>query len=173
MSSDTSTIVLRTSLHVLTCQLCSSGVNSGNEKKMVLHPCHLTLSRYLRQGYEFDPPFNEKDKSSESQKGSKKEKSTWSGLYTKMCILFPYLWPKGKLGLQVRVLACVVLVLSLRGINVLVPRLNKTIIDGLAAEKPNFPYDTILLYSLVTLLQGGMGRQGGLVTSLKNILWIR
>ena len=90
-----------------------------------------------------------------------------------MCVLFPYLWPKGKLGLQVRVLACVVLVLSLRGINVLVPRLNKTIIDGLAAEKPNFPYDTILLYSLITLLQGGMGRQGGLVTSLKNILWIR
>ena len=55
---------------------------------------------------------------------------------------------------EVRVLACVVLVLSLRGINVLVPRLNKSIIDGLAAEKPDFPYDTILLYSLVTLLQG-------------------
>ena len=42
----------------------------------------------------------------------------------------------------------------LRGINVLVPRLNKSIIDGLAAEKPDFPYDTILLYSLITLLQG-------------------
>ena len=55
---------------------------------------------------------------------------------------------------EVRVLACVVLVLSLRGINVLVPRLNKSIIDGLAAEKPDFPYDTILLYSLITLLQG-------------------
>ena len=131
------------------------------------------IYRYLRQGYEFDPPFNEEDKSSGFQKDPKKEKSTWSGLYTKMCVLFPYLWPKGKLGLQVRVLACVVLVLSLRGINVLVPRLNKTIIDGLAAEKPNFPFDTILLYSLITLLQGGMGRQGGLVTSLKNILWIR
>ena len=90
-----------------------------------------------------------------------------------MCILFPYLWPKGRPGLQVRVLACVALVLSLRGINVLVPRLNKTIIDGLAAEKPNFPNDTILIYSLATLLQGGIGRQSGLITSLKSILWIR
>ena len=46
----------------------------------------------------------------------------------------------------------------LRGINVLVPRLNKSIIDGLAAEKPDFPYDTILLYSLITLLQGSWVR---------------
>ena len=129
--------------------------------------------RYLRQGHKFDPPFKERVKSDRSKKDSKKENSTWRGLYTKMCILFPYLWPKGRPGLQVRVLACVALVLSLRGINVLVPRLNKTIIDGLAAEKPNFPNDTILIYSLATLLQGGIGRQSGLITSLKSILWIR
>ena len=74
---------------------------------------------------------------------------------------------------QARVIACVVLVLSLRGINVLVPRLNKAIMDALAADSPEFPYQVILLYSLVTLLQGGMGRQGGLINSLKNIMWIR
>ena len=169
MSSATSTTASRTSLHALTCLPCLNGGNSGYT--LFLPTLLKFVSRYLRQGYEFDPPFNEKERPTE--KDSKKEKSTWSGLYTKMCILFPYLWPKGKLGLQVRVLACVVLVLSLRGINVLVPRLNKTIIDGLAAEQPDFPYDTILLYSLVTLLQGGMGRQGGLITSIKNILWIR
>ena len=75
--------------------------------------------------------------------------------------------------MQLRVLLCVLLVLSLRGINVLVPRLNKSIIDSLAGQQPEFPYTVILLYSLVTVLQGGMGRQGGLVNSLKNIMWIR
>ena len=55
----------------------------------------------------------------------------------------------------------------------LVPRLNKSIIDSLAGQQPEFPYSVILLYSLVTVLQGGMGRQGGLVNSLKNIMWIR
>ena len=45
--------------------------------------------------------------------------------------------------------------------------------DALAADSPEFPYQVILLYSLVTLLQGGMGRQGGLINSLKNIMWIR
>lgn len=72
-----------------------------------------------------------------------------------------------------RVLICILLVLSLRGINVLVPRLNKTIVDTLAGEEPGFPYPVILTYSLVTLLQGGAGRQGGLVNSLKNIMWVR
>ena len=58
------------------------------------------ILRYLRQGSEYDPNYKEKETSSGSEKSSKKEKSTWSGLYTKMCVLFPYLWPKGKLGLQ-------------------------------------------------------------------------
>ena len=54
----------------------------------------------MRQGTEYDPNYKEKETSSRSEKGSKKEKSTWSGLYTKMCVLFPYLWPRGKVGLQ-------------------------------------------------------------------------
>ena len=61
---------------------------------------HVDILRYLRQGTEYDPNYKEKETSSRSGKSSKKEKSTWSGLYTKMCVLFPYLWPRGKLGLQ-------------------------------------------------------------------------
>ena len=64
------------------------------------HKATIDVPRYLRQGSEFDPTFKEKETSSSSEKSSKKEKSTWSGLYTKMCVLFPYLWPRGKLGLQ-------------------------------------------------------------------------
>ena len=54
----------------------------------------------MRQGSEYDPNYKEKETSSRSEKSSKNEKSTWSGLYKKMCVLFPYLWPNGKLGLQ-------------------------------------------------------------------------
>ena len=133
------------------------------------------ILRYVRHSpqFEVEPKLKEDSTSKVSKEEQKESKSTWSGLYKKVSILFPYLWPKEKPGLQVRVVVCVLLLLALRGINVLVPRLNKKIIDGLAAEKPEFSYDTILLFALVSLLQGGVGRQSGLVTNLKSILWIR
>ena len=133
------------------------------------------ILRYVRHSsqFEVEPKLKEDSTSKVSKEEQKESKSTWSGLYKKVSTLFPYLWPKEKPGLQVRVVVCVLLLLALRGINVLVPRLNKKIIDGLAAEKPEFSYDTILLFALVSLLQGGVGRQSGLVTNLKSILWIR
>ena len=104
MSSDTNTTALKISLRARTYQLCWSGENSGDNfffssRDQKWKPI-VDILRYLRQGSEYDPNYKEKETSSGSEKSSKKEKSTWSGLYTKMCVLFPYLWPKGKLGLQ-------------------------------------------------------------------------
>ena len=100
-------------------------------------------------------------------------RSTWSNLWVKLKVLFPYLWPKGQPWLQARVILCVLLVLSLRSINVFVPRLNKQIVDVLAAGDGTFPYETIIALTGVKFLQGGAGRGSGFVTSVKNILWIK
>ena len=104
---------------------------------------------------------------------AKVNRSTWSNLWVKLKVLLPYLWPKGQPWLQARVIFCVILLLSLRGVNVLVPRLNKQIVDILASGGGTFPYEIIIAFTGVKFLQGGAGRGGGLVTTIKNILWIK
>lgn len=101
------------------------------------------------------------------------KKSTWSNFLVKAKLLGPFLWPKNNRWLQMRVLFCVLLLLSLRVINLYVPRLNKMIIDSLSES--NFPYKLILVFTLVKIFQGGTGacQMAGLVNCLKNILWIK
>ena len=103
------------------------------------------------------------------------KKSPWNNLWGKLKILLPYLWPKKSVKLQLSVVTSVILLMSLRVVNVFVPRLNKEIIDILALQNGQFPYGIILLYTLVKLLQGGTGnlRSGGLIGTLKSILWIK
>ena len=103
------------------------------------------------------------------------KKSPWNNLWGKLKILLPYLWPKRSVQLQLSVVTSVILLMSLRVVNVFVPRLNKEIIDVLALQNGQFPYGIILLYTLVKLLQGGTGsgRSGGLIGTLKSILWIK
>ena len=103
------------------------------------------------------------------------KKSPWNNLWGKLKILLPYLWPKKSVQLQLSVVTSVFLLMSLRVVNVFVPRLNKEIIDVLALQNGQFPYGIILLYTLVKLLQGGTGsgRSGGLIGTLKSILWIK
>ena len=121
-----------------------------------------------------DPPVVEnKTVAEEVGDEVKINKSTWSNLWVKLKVLFPYLWPKGQPWLQARVIFCVLVVLSLRGVNVLVPRMNKQIVDALAAGDGSFPYDVIIAFTGVKFLQGGAGRGSGFVNSLKNILWIK
>ena len=108
----------------------------------------------------------------DSGENVKVKKSTWANLWPKFKVLRYYLWPSGNRLHQSRVVLCIVLVLSLRAINVLVPQLNKNIVDNLAEGQ--FPYHLILGYTGVKLLQGGAGsgRIGGWISCLKNIIWI-
>ena len=69
----------------------------------------------------------------------KKGKSPWSNVFGKIKVIAPYLWPKDSLSLQVRVVTCVVLIISLRAVNVIVPRLNRDLIDTLAMQDGQSP----------------------------------
>ena len=51
--------------------------------------------------------------------------STWRNLGWKTRQIWPFLWPKGHFWLQLRICFCVGLLLVARGINVIVPFLNK------------------------------------------------
>ena len=53
--------------------------------------------------------------------------STWSGFFSKLGVLLPHMWPKKSLALQFRVLLCVLLLATVRVINVFVPLFYKKI----------------------------------------------
>lgn len=101
--------------------------------------------------------------------------STWKQLGWKSKILRPYLWPRGDRWMQMRIVLCVSLLLSVRGVNVLVPMLSKEIINGLN-EPGGFPWRLIVYFMCAKFLQGGSGGGAagrGLLNNLQSLLWIR
>lgn len=54
-------------------------------------------------------------------------RSTWVNSWRKMRTLFPYLWPRRSIALQLRVILCIILVIAGRVINVYVPVYNQRI----------------------------------------------
>lgn len=61
------------------------------------------------------------------QRPSASDGSTWSGLWRKMTTLLPFMWPKKSLGLQVRVILCLITLVGVRVANVFVPLYYKKI----------------------------------------------
>lgn len=104
----------------------------------------------------------------EEEETSASHQSTWSNFWKKIKLLWPYMWPKKKLSLQFRVIFCFLVLLTGRGVNLLVPILYKLIVDDLT--KRRFCYDYILYYVGLKFLQGG---SMGLLNNLRTFLWIR
>uniref|UniRef100_A0AAR5Q0G4 ABC transporter domain-containing protein n=2 Tax=Dendroctonus ponderosae TaxID=77166 RepID=A0AAR5Q0G4_DENPD len=103
-------------------------------------------------------------------------KSTWTGLFKKLKILAPFLWPKNSAILQARVLVCFILLGLGRAVNLYIPIYNKKIVDSLT-ETPTSPiefrWDWILVYVGLKFLQGGGGGGGmGFLNNLRSFLWI-
>ncbi len=63
----------------------------------------------------------------QNQRHSASQGSTWANLYSKLRTLLPYMWPKKSATLQIRVLACVALLVGVRVANVFVPIFSKKI----------------------------------------------
>ena len=58
---------------------------------------------------------------------SDRNKSTWSGWKQKVRVLWPYMWPVGKVRLQIRVLLCIGCLIAGRVVNPYVPIFYKLI----------------------------------------------
>lgn len=96
--------------------------------------------------------------------------STWSNFFVKVIKLFPFVWPKGSLMLQMFVLICIALLAAGRAINVLLPLLYRDAVNELSTG--NLALKTICLYCLVCAAQGtGMGNSG-LLGSTRSQLWL-
>merc|ERR1719334_86490 len=110
----------------------------------------------------------------EEVQDSASEGSTWKGFWKKMIKLLPYMWPRNSPLLQLKVIACVVLIALLRVTNVFVPVYYKNIVDSLsdATSKTSWPWMEVSIWILLKLLQGG-GMGQGLLNNLRSFLWIK
>lgn len=120
----------------------------------------------------------------------KRSTSTFSDLWSKTKLLFPYIWPRGHPLLQLRVAVCFLILVSVRVINVYVPVYYKKIVDGLSSNTSvdsvdrmlhivvpqtqlTLPLASIIIYVVLRFLQGGSVGSMGLANNLRSFLWIR
>ncbi|XP_014664241.1 PREDICTED: ATP-binding cassette sub-family B member 6, mitochondrial-like, partial [Priapulus caudatus] len=67
------------------------------------------------------------DQQQQQQEQQQGERSTWADVWKKTRTVLPYVYPRRSIGLQLRVLACFVIIAAVRGLNVLVPIYSKLI----------------------------------------------
>uniref|UniRef100_A0A671KUU2 ATP-binding cassette sub-family B member 6 n=1 Tax=Sinocyclocheilus anshuiensis TaxID=1608454 RepID=A0A671KUU2_9TELE len=97
--------------------------------------------------------------------------SAWQGFRRKVCLLVPYMWPRGSVGLQALVILCVGLLGLERVINVFVPIYSRNIVNQLSAmESWRTLAITVCVYVLLKFFQGG-GVGEGFVSNLRSFLW--
>ncbi|KAG9298941.1 hypothetical protein G9A89_015963 [Geosiphon pyriformis] len=80
--------------------------------------------------------------------------------------LLPFLWPSNDIKLQILILFCMLLLVTGRIVNVLLPYQTKILVDRLTEKK--FAWKEILFYVGLRFLQGDVG----IVKTLQNLLWI-
>uniref|UniRef100_A0A8C1QLR0 ATP-binding cassette, sub-family B (MDR/TAP), member 6b n=1 Tax=Cyprinus carpio TaxID=7962 RepID=A0A8C1QLR0_CYPCA len=98
--------------------------------------------------------------------------SAWQGFRRKVCLLVPYMWPRGSVGLQALVILCVGLLGLERVINVFVPIYSRNIVNQLSAmERWRTLAITVCVYVLLKFLQGGGVGTSGFVSNLRSFLW--
>ena len=120
----------------------------------------------------------------------KRTSSAFSDLWSKIKLLFPYVWPRGHPLLQLRVAVCFLILVAVRVINVFVPVYYKKIVDGLTSNSSvdaldrqvdivvpqtglTLPLASIIIYVLLRFMQGGSVGSMGLANNIRSFLWIR
>jgi hypothetical protein len=83
-------------------------------------------------------------------------------------VFFPYLWPSKDGKLQLVVVACFLLVLAQRVVNVLVPDQVGNILDRLGDPSKGSPWVSIVIFITLRFLQGSNGVLG----AARSALWI-
>jgi hypothetical protein len=83
-------------------------------------------------------------------------------------VFFPYLWPSKDRKLQLVVVACFLLVIAQRVVNVLVPDQVGSIVDRLKDPSKGSPWTPIVIYISLRFLQGSNGVLG----AARSALWI-
>ncbi|KAI3413803.1 hypothetical protein GPALN_011284 [Globodera pallida] len=111
--------------------------------------------------------------------------SSWANFVAKLLQIWPYVWPRKSIRLQLYVLICLFLLAIGRVINVMIPLYSKWIVDALSGPNPYFCYKLILVATTLKFLQGSGGKseqlkkgafkaksQGGLLNTARTFIWL-
>lgn len=98
--------------------------------------------------------------------------TSWWEYLNGYSLFFPYLWPSKSRRLQIIVVACFILLVLQRVVNVLVPNqveaITTSLVEQQALDTFHVPWLQIFMYVVFRWLQGGQGLLG----SLRSSLWI-
>ncbi|KAJ5629007.1 Vacuolar ABC heavy metal transporter (H.t1.c1) [Penicillium lividum] len=96
--------------------------------------------------------------------------TSWWEYLSGYSLFFPYLWPSKSRRLQIIVVACFIILIAQRVINVMVPIQVGNVTKALSDDEGQFrvPWFEIFMYVVYRWLQGGQGLLG----SLRSSLWI-
>ncbi|KAJ1772785.1 ATP-binding cassette-type vacuolar membrane transporter Hmt1 [Coemansia sp. RSA 1813] len=93
------------------------------------------------------------------------------GLRKRLRILLPFLWPSNDRILQIRIFACVLILLAGRLVNILAPLQFKIVVDSLSPKDGSpvkFQWVHVLFYALLRSLQGSVG----ILSTVQSFVWI-
>ncbi|ALC45884.1 Hmt-1, partial [Drosophila busckii] len=99
--------------------------------------------------------------------------SAFRNAWRKMRTLFPYLWPKKNIMLQLAVIACIFLLVAGRVIKLFLPIYRKLLVDSLTIDPIEFRWDFVLIYVALSFLQGGGTGSMGILNNMRTFFWIR
>lgn len=114
--------------------------------------------------------------------------SAWSGILKKIDHLWPFIWPRGSIALQLCVLLCMGLLVAGRVVNLFNPIYYKKIVNSLSYSNSSksvgvegnvivingiqFRWDYVLTYVGLWFLQGGGFGSMGFLNNFRTFLWI-
>ena len=117
------------------------------------------------------PPGFGRDADAAFYRPEKLPHKSWYEYVSSYGLFFPYLWPKGKPGLQFLVLLCFLIMVVQRLINVLVPLQLGAVITALEERRNGaggMPWEELGWFGIYKLLQG----PSALLGSIRSLLWI-
>ncbi|KAH8358778.1 hypothetical protein KR093_002463, partial [Drosophila rubida] len=142
------------------------------------------------------PPYNPHQRLENEPSRDVPSGSAFRNSWGKLRTLFPYLWPKKDIMLQIAVVICIGLLIAGRVIKLFLPIYRKLLgrscclnfkltslinaspvlfpsVDSLTIEPIAFRWDFVLIYVALSFLQGGGTGGMGLFNNLRTFLWIR
>jgi len=104
---------------------------------------------------------------------NERNRSTWNGLKYKLGLLLPNVWPSKSIPLQIRVFACLLILVAGRIVNPYVPIYSKKIVNSLSEGSAwGVVAGQVVVYTALRYLQGS-GGGSGLLNSMRSFLWLR
>lgn len=116
------------------------------------------------------PEYNWERREREAKEAMKKrleEGGNWIEYAKGFKILFPYVWPVGNVGLQVRAAAVCVCLLGSNALHLLIPRQTGIIMDSLSGDNTSNPWLSVIIFAALRLAASESG-----IELVRQWLWV-